>query len=92
MHVDHGPAGPHREPASCIRLVQYLRRQGIPADVAHRSERDEIGEALLTAASDENASLLVMGAYGRSPLRESLLGGVTASVLRSLTLPVLLAH
>lgn len=92
MHIDQGQAGADPEAASCSRLVQYLQRHGISADVAYRSERDDIGEALLTAASDENAGLLVMGGYGRSPLRESLLGGVTASVLRALTLPVLLAH
>jgi nucleotide-binding universal stress UspA family protein len=33
-----------------------------------------------------------MGAYGRSRIRESLLGGVTRTVLAGMTLPVLMAH
>ena len=36
--------------------------------------------------------LLVMGAYGHSRFRESLLGGVTRTVLESMNLPVLMAH
>jgi nucleotide-binding universal stress UspA family protein len=36
--------------------------------------------------------LLVMGAYGHSRLREFILGGVTRSLLREMTVPVLLSH
>jgi nucleotide-binding universal stress UspA family protein len=38
------------------------------------------------------ADLLVMGAYGHSRLREFILGGVTRSLLREMTVPVLLSH
>jgi nucleotide-binding universal stress UspA family protein len=38
------------------------------------------------------ADLLVMGAYGHSRLREFILGGVTRSLLREMTIPVLLSH
>jgi len=34
----------------------------------------------------------VMGAYGHSRLREFILGGVTRSLLREMTVPVLLSH
>jgi len=34
----------------------------------------------------------VMGGYGHSRLREFVLGGVTHSVLRSMTVPVLMSH
>jgi nucleotide-binding universal stress UspA family protein len=73
-------------------MTHYLRRQGITAAVRHGSGLLDIGDALLSAASDSDADLLVMGGYGRSPLRESLLGGVTASILQSMTIPVLVAH
>jgi nucleotide-binding universal stress UspA family protein len=33
-----------------------------------------------------------MGAYGHSRLREFILGGVTRSLLREMTVPVLLSH
>ncbi|MFM7420603.1 MAG: universal stress protein [Alphaproteobacteria bacterium] len=47
---------------------------------------------LLNHASDIGADLLVMGAYGHSRLREFILGGVTRSLLREMTIPVLLSH
>ena len=36
--------------------------------------------------------LLVVGAYGHSRLREMVLGGVTRTLLRQMTLPVFLSH
>ena len=51
-----------------------------------------IGEVLLAAAREENADLLVMGAYGHARLREVLLGGVTAHVLAHTHIPTLLSH
>ena len=36
--------------------------------------------------------LLVIGAYGHSRLSEFILGGVTRTVLRHMTCPVLLSH
>ena len=38
------------------------------------------------------ADLIVMGGYGHSRLREFILGGVTRSVLKSMTVPVLMSH
>ena len=48
--------------------------------------------ALLSRASDVEADLLVMGAYSHSRVRELVLGGTTRTVLKSMTLPVLMAH
>jgi nucleotide-binding universal stress UspA family protein len=47
---------------------------------------------LLSRAADLGADLLVIGAYGHSRVRELLLGGATRSILRSMTLPVLMSH
>lgn len=76
----------------CERLAGWLRRHDIVAAPAVRAPGSEVGEALLSAAADLGASLLVMGAYGHARLREMALGGVSATILRSMTLPVLLAH
>ncbi|MEG2034400.1 MAG: universal stress protein, partial [Janthinobacterium sp.] len=46
----------------------------------------------LSQAADLSADLLVMGAYGHSRLRETILGGVTRTILQSMTIPVLMAH
>jgi len=56
------------------------------------TRRGDIGDALLSQAADLSADLLVMGAYGHSRLRETILGGVTRTVLHSMTIPVLMAH
>lgn len=92
MHLQRGRASRDADTASCSALVHYLRRHGICAQALYRSQGGDVGSALLSVANDKHAGLLVMGGYGQAPLRESLLGGATASVLRSMTLPVLLAH
>ncbi len=78
----------------------WLARHGITAALTvhpvqqHRmlNRRHEVGERLLGVASETDADLLVMGAYGHSRFRESLLGGVTRTVLDAMTIPVLMAH
>ena len=82
----------HDDAAQCSQIVHYLRRHAICARALYRSTNGDIATTLLSIATDKQAGLLVMGGYGQSPLRESLLGGVTASVLTSMALPVLLAH
>jgi nucleotide-binding universal stress UspA family protein len=54
----------------------------------------EIGpdNALQNRAAELSADLLVMGAYGHSRIRELMLGGVTRTLLREMTVPVLLSH
>lgn len=51
---------------------------------------DTVPERILTAAADVEADLLVMGAYGRSRLREFLLGSTTETLLASFQHPILL--
>ncbi len=50
------------------------------------------GELLLAAARDKGADLLVMGGYGHAPWREMIFGGVTADIVGSSRLPILLSH
>lgn len=74
-------------------IVRALRWHGIEA-TAHRypDVPDDPGEILLSHAADHASDLLVMGCYGHHRIRELLLGGVTRTVLQSMTLPVLMAH
>jgi nucleotide-binding universal stress UspA family protein len=51
-----------------------------------------VGERLVADAVAAGADLLVMGAYGRSRMRETIFGGATRSVLHESALPVLMAH
>jgi nucleotide-binding universal stress UspA family protein len=47
---------------------------------------------VLSHVADSGGDLVVMGAYGHSRLREMVLGGMTRDMLRSMTVPVLMAH
>jgi nucleotide-binding universal stress UspA family protein len=73
-------------------LTAWLARHGIRISVAEQHVDIDDGNALLSLAADTQAGLLVMGGYGHSRLRELLLGGVTKTVLESMTVPVLMAH
>jgi nucleotide-binding universal stress UspA family protein len=76
-----------------VSIGQHLARHGLSVSV-NRIARDKIdvASALLSHAADSGADLIVMGAYGHSRLREFILGGVTQSMLRSMTVPVLMSH
>ena len=54
--------------------------------------KTDIGQALLSVAADHGNDLIVMGGYGHSRFRETLLGGVTKTVFAAMTIPVLIAH
>ena len=74
-------------------LERWLRQQGVSAPVrAHQVGEAQVGDALLSLAADVAAALLVMGCYGHSRARELVLGGASRTVLRTMTLPVLMAH
>jgi nucleotide-binding universal stress UspA family protein len=70
-----------------------LARHGVNAEIEQTVSADlPVGEVLLSRAADLGVDLLVMGAYGHSRARELLLGGATRSLLRSMTVPVLMSH
>lgn len=74
-------------------LKRWLELHGVRAPVRHHAiGRTSAGELLLSLAADVSADLLVMGCYGHSRTRELVLGGASRTVLRTMTLPTLLAH
>jgi len=86
-----GPRGHGELPGADIAL--HLARHGIKTQIERTvSAGLPIGEVLLSRVADLGVDLLVMGAYGHSRVREMLLGGATRSVLRSMTVPVLMSH
>jgi len=93
------------EPLLAVR--EYLQRHGVAAEVkrlVRRAAPIEIGlaagwtpdvpvaEALLSHAADTDADLVVMGGYGHARAWELVLGGVTRTMLASMTVPVLMSH
>ncbi len=86
-----GPNGHGEVPGADIGL--HLARHGVRATIERTvSAGIGVGNTLLSRASDLEADLLVMGAYGHSRMRELLLGGATRTILQSMTLPVVMAH
>jgi nucleotide-binding universal stress UspA family protein len=76
-----------------IRLAEYLGQHEIKAGVENLVTGDlTIAETLQTHALGIGAGLLVMGGFGHSRLREFVLGGATAGILRDLCMPVLISH
>ncbi len=74
-------------------IATLLARHGVRAEANETSSDDiEVGDAVLPRAADLGADLLVMGAYGRSHVREWAMGGVTRNLLKHMTLPVLMSH
>jgi nucleotide-binding universal stress UspA family protein len=74
-------------------LVPHLERHGIEA----RAEiieypKTRAYEVVLSRAADLGIDLIVMGAYGHSRLRETILGGMTRDVLRHMSVPTLMSH
>ncbi len=73
-------------------LHEYLMLHGVSGTerVIDRGSRST-GEVLLDAATG-TADLLVIGGYGHSRIRESLIGGVTRHVIAHAKLPVFMVH
>ena len=72
-------------------LVRNLERHGFEPDLVCR-DKGAVAETIAKEAKTFSASLLVMGAYGRSRLTEWIFGGVTRYMLTNTPLPVLMAH
>lgn len=75
------------------RVEARLRAHGI-RPVIHRCgpESSDMGDLILSRAADLEADMLVMGCYGHSRAREWVLGGASNTLLKSMTLPVWMAH
>jgi len=90
--VDPPTHGPERsDPGGA--LCQMLVRHGVHAEVSVLARTmPRVSDVLGRHAVDENADLLVMGAYGHSRFREAILGGATRNMLEHSEVPVFLAH
>lgn len=74
-------------------IATALARHGVKCETATIAATDvKVGDVLLSSMADESSDLLVMGAYGRSRLREFIFGGTTRHILRHMTVPVLMSH
>jgi len=76
-----------------LDIVSHLARHGVRTDWNHVSRPEGgVAKAMLAAAAQAKAGLIVMGAYERPKFAEDLVGGVTRSLLSAAETPVLMAH
>ncbi|MBX3510159.1 MAG: universal stress protein [Hyphomonadaceae bacterium] len=85
------PGGHGAHPGADI--TAHLARKGVSATLRNVDGlgREE-GEALLADAVAHQADLLVIGGYGKTRMREFVFGGVTRTLSRISSLPLLLSH
>lgn len=80
-------------PITDAAALAYLARNGVTATLQVENTGSlSPGEMIEQYALAKNEALVVMGAFGRSRLRETLFGGVTQYLLNSARVPLLLAH
>ena len=70
--------------------LSYLARHGIKAELHELAKARSVEETLAGEVEQSGAGLLVMGAYGKSRMREYLFGGVTRYFLKESSEPALL--
>lgn len=75
------------------QIAAHIERHGAKAKVVElKCDEDGVSSTINTHAEKAGADLVVMGAFGRSRLREFVLGGVTRDLTRFSKRPLLLSH
>jgi len=82
---------PEKAEAKALPAVLNLERHGFKTKLITK-KANKVAKAILSTAESEGAGMLVMGAYEHAKLREDLFGGVTNTVLKKTSIPVLLSH
>ena len=76
-----------------VRMGEHLARHDIKVEVKTSMAPDvDVASAILSYVADSAATLIVMGAYGHSRVRELVIGGATRGILTSMTVPVFMSH
>jgi nucleotide-binding universal stress UspA family protein len=76
-----------------VELSKMLTRHGARVELSIIARTlPRISDMIERHVQDQNADLLVMGAYGHSRFREAILGGATRNLLEQASVPVLMAH
>jgi len=74
-------------------LCLMLSRHGVKAEVSVLANTmPRVSDILLRFAREHGNDAIVMGAYGHSRFRESLIGGVTRDLLETSPIPLLMAQ
>lgn len=75
------------------QIAEHLSRHGLNIELKQLVAPDtDAHSTILSHAADSATDLIVMGAFGHSRFREFVLGGMTRSMLASMTTPVFMSH
>lgn len=77
---------------AAVPVLHYLERHGIQATHISSKEGGHVGEEILTAAKENAADIIVMGAYGHVGLLDKLFGSTTRYVVGHTEVPLLISH
>lgn len=89
--VEENQKGPMQLPPTSGAI--YLARHGVESEITELPcQKGDVAQTIVQAAVARDATCIVMGAYGHTRLRETLLGGVSRSMMTNPPLPLLLAH
>ena len=89
---------PSSETFPATRLLEYLSRQGIHAELISEPPagrdpgHDQLSGMILAEANREGAAYIVMGGYSHSRAGEFVFGGVTRTLLNECALPLVIAR
>lgn len=76
-----------------INVETALQRHGVKTQqVILKRSGKSVGYRILEFLEQAQPGLLVMGAYEHSKFRQSIVGGVTSSVLKKAKVPILISH
>ena len=76
-----------------IELEKHFARHDVKVEIETTRAADiDVTDAILSYAADRSGTLIVMGGYGHSRLREIILGGATRDMLKSMTVPIFMSH
>lgn len=76
-----------------MNIETTLKRHDINTEMVKLEKKGHsIGKTILAYLDETQPKLLVMGAYEHSKFRQSIVGGVTNSVLKKAKMPILISH
>lgn len=91
VNPEVGPDKLGELPGADISL--HLARHGVKAEASQVFADDlDVGDMVLSRASDLGVDMIVMGGYGRSRLRELVMGGASRHLLSHMTVPIFMSH
>jgi nucleotide-binding universal stress UspA family protein len=74
-------------------MARHLARHRINVEIKSVAAPEaDVTDTIVAHVGNTRATMVVMGAFGHSRLREFVLGGVTVGMLASMSVPVLMSH